>query len=263
MRYFAARYDFTILGTVLPSTSTMTEANPGQLEDLATAIESAGVPAIFTEALGTDTDARALADRLGVAVVELTTDTLGRSRHRHGHVRGDAAHHRRTHRRCVGCADRRRLRQDRVRGRAVRPVGLVGRTVRAQRGDAGRARGRRVDGGVHVGRRHVGGAPRDELPGRCARPRGAAGRGHRLRARGQHHRRGAGGGAGDGRGRQRGAGPISPPRGCVHRHPLRRVPRARRRDHVDRVGELHRRPQPVPVRIDHGRQQRRSRPPAR
>lgn len=77
MRYFGDRYDVEILGTVLPSTSTMTEANPGQLEDLATAIEAAGVPAIFTEALGTDTDARALADRLGVAVVELTTDTLG------------------------------------------------------------------------------------------------------------------------------------------------------------------------------------------
>jgi len=77
MRSFADRYDFTILGTVLPSTSTMTEANPGQLEDLATAIETAGVPVIFTEALGTTTDAEALADRLGVTVVELTTDTLG------------------------------------------------------------------------------------------------------------------------------------------------------------------------------------------
>lgn len=75
--YLADRYDFTVLGTVLPSSSTLTGASPGQLEDLGAAIEEAGVPAIFTEALGTDTDAVALADRLGVEVVELATDTLG------------------------------------------------------------------------------------------------------------------------------------------------------------------------------------------
>jgi zinc/manganese transport system substrate-binding protein len=75
--YFADRYGFTILGSVLPSTSTLTEASPGQLEDLGEAIEEEGVPAIFTERLGTSTDAEALADRLGVEVVELYSDALG------------------------------------------------------------------------------------------------------------------------------------------------------------------------------------------
>ena len=62
---------------MLPSTSTLTEASPGELEDLGDAIEAAGVPAIFTESLGTSTDAEALADRLGVDVVELYSDALG------------------------------------------------------------------------------------------------------------------------------------------------------------------------------------------
>lgn len=75
--YFARRYDFEILGTVLPSTSTFTEASPSQLDALAVEISAAGVPAIFTETLHSSGDARALADRLGVEVVELYTDSLG------------------------------------------------------------------------------------------------------------------------------------------------------------------------------------------
>ena len=41
------------------------------------AIEAAGVPAIFTETLSASTDANALADRIGVEVVELYSDALG------------------------------------------------------------------------------------------------------------------------------------------------------------------------------------------
>ena len=75
--YFARRYGFEILGSVLPSTSTLVAASPGELDDLAAAIEAADVPAIFAEALETTDDATALADRLGVGVVMLYTDSLG------------------------------------------------------------------------------------------------------------------------------------------------------------------------------------------
>jgi len=75
--YFADRYGFEVLGTVLPSASTLTEAGPAQLEALGEEIRAAGVPAIFTETLHGNADAEALADRLGVEVVELYTDALG------------------------------------------------------------------------------------------------------------------------------------------------------------------------------------------
>ena len=75
--YFADRYDFTVLGSILPSTSTLTEASPGQLEELGQAIEAEGVPAIFAESVNSTSDADALADRLGVEVVVLYTESLG------------------------------------------------------------------------------------------------------------------------------------------------------------------------------------------
>ena len=75
--YFAEHYGFEILGSVLPSSSTLVEASPSELDDLADAIDAAGVPAIFAEALESTDDASALADRLGVEVVTLYTDSLG------------------------------------------------------------------------------------------------------------------------------------------------------------------------------------------
>jgi zinc/manganese transport system substrate-binding protein len=75
--YFADRYGFTVLGSILPSTSTLTESSPGQLEALGEAIEAAGVPAIFAESVSSTDDADALADRLGVDVVVLYTESLG------------------------------------------------------------------------------------------------------------------------------------------------------------------------------------------
>ena len=75
--YLADRYGLVVLGSVLPSTSTLTEASPGELDELGRAIDAAGVPAIFTERFSASTDARALADRLGVEIVELHSDALG------------------------------------------------------------------------------------------------------------------------------------------------------------------------------------------
>ena len=74
--YFADRYDFEIIGAVIPSSSTLGEASAGQLADLAEAIEQHHVPAIFAERLGSATEAEALAKRLGVEVVELDSDAL-------------------------------------------------------------------------------------------------------------------------------------------------------------------------------------------
>jgi zinc/manganese transport system substrate-binding protein len=74
--YFAERYGFTIIGTVIPSLSTLGESSAGQLAELSDKIEQYHVPAIFAERLGSAHDAEALADRLGVKVVELDSDAL-------------------------------------------------------------------------------------------------------------------------------------------------------------------------------------------
>ena len=75
--YFADRYDFEILGSVIPSASTLAQTNPAELEELAESIEAAGVTAIFVETQHSSSDANALADRVGdVEVVALLTGTL-------------------------------------------------------------------------------------------------------------------------------------------------------------------------------------------
>lgn len=76
--YFADRYGFEVVGTVLPSPSGLAESNPAALEELAEEMIALGVPAVFSEELHTADDAEALADRIGaVEVVELRTGSLG------------------------------------------------------------------------------------------------------------------------------------------------------------------------------------------
>lgn len=78
MGYFANRYGFSVVGTVIPVPSTLAQASPAQLEDLAETIESAAVPAIFAEVQHSTADVEALANRVGdVAVVTLDTGSLG------------------------------------------------------------------------------------------------------------------------------------------------------------------------------------------
>lgn len=78
LSYFADRYDFEILGSVIPSPSSLAGTNPGDLEKLANRIEESGVPAIFAETQHSSSDTEALAERVGdVDVVTLQTDTLG------------------------------------------------------------------------------------------------------------------------------------------------------------------------------------------
>lgn len=70
--YFAGRYDLEIIGTVIPSPSTLAAVSPRELEELAETMGLIGIPAIFAEANHGADDAQALADRLGdVALVRL------------------------------------------------------------------------------------------------------------------------------------------------------------------------------------------------
>ena len=75
--YFADRYGFEVVGTVIPSTSTGAESNPALLEELAHIIEHEGVPAVFSETTMSDADIQALAAAAGdIAVVQLFTGSL-------------------------------------------------------------------------------------------------------------------------------------------------------------------------------------------
>jgi len=74
--YFADRYDFEVLGSVIPSSSSLAATSPAELDALAVDIEATGVPAIFADTQNSSNDADALADRIGVEVIDMLTDTL-------------------------------------------------------------------------------------------------------------------------------------------------------------------------------------------
>jgi zinc/manganese transport system substrate-binding protein len=76
--YFADRYDFDVLGVIVPGGSTLAEPSASDLADLAHQIDEQGVPAIFAET----SSPRRLADALAaegtdVQVVTLYSESLG------------------------------------------------------------------------------------------------------------------------------------------------------------------------------------------
>ncbi len=77
--YFADRYDFTEVGAILPSGTTLASPSPADLEELAATITELGVPAIFADIGSPDQLAQALAREVDVEVdiVALYTETLG------------------------------------------------------------------------------------------------------------------------------------------------------------------------------------------
>ena len=76
MGYFADRYGCEVIGAIIPSLSTTSEASAGELADLKAEVEIHGVPAIFT-GLGTSPAvAEQLASELGVKAVTLSTHFL-------------------------------------------------------------------------------------------------------------------------------------------------------------------------------------------
>lgn len=76
--YFAARYDFEVVGVIVAGGSTLAEPSAADLAALADAINSSGVRAIFTDAYNPTTLAEAVASEVDaeVAVVPLITGSL-------------------------------------------------------------------------------------------------------------------------------------------------------------------------------------------
>ena len=76
--YFADRYDFEVLGAIVPGGTTLAEPSAADLADLAREIDEAGVPAIFAETSAPSRLADALAaEGTDVEVVELFSESLG------------------------------------------------------------------------------------------------------------------------------------------------------------------------------------------
>jgi zinc/manganese transport system substrate-binding protein len=76
MGYFADRYGCTVIGAIIPSFSTTSEATAKQIADLKVLATSNNVKAVFT-GLGTPTEvSEQLASELGIAAVSLSTHYL-------------------------------------------------------------------------------------------------------------------------------------------------------------------------------------------
>ena len=77
-QYLAERYDFEIVGAIIPSLTTEVEASARDLAELVEAIEHSGVKAVFAEKQQTDRLARQIADETGAELVgTLYTGSLG------------------------------------------------------------------------------------------------------------------------------------------------------------------------------------------
>ena len=74
--YFARRYDFTLIGAIIPNLSSKSEASAADMTSLIEKIKANKVQVIFTE-LGTSGDvADSLAKDAGVKVIEISTHVL-------------------------------------------------------------------------------------------------------------------------------------------------------------------------------------------
>jgi zinc/manganese transport system substrate-binding protein len=76
MGYFAQRYNFKLVGVIIPSLSTQAEVSASDLAALRIAIEDNQVKAIFTELGTSPAIAKAIGDETGVKVVEISTHSL-------------------------------------------------------------------------------------------------------------------------------------------------------------------------------------------
>jgi zinc/manganese transport system substrate-binding protein len=77
--YFADRYGFEVIGTIVPGGSTLGEPSSGDLAALVRLIVDTGVPAIFVENISSPDLASTLAAETGreIKVIELVSDALG------------------------------------------------------------------------------------------------------------------------------------------------------------------------------------------
>jgi len=76
--YLAERFDFEIVGAVIPGGTTLAAPSASDLADLVDAIEQTGVPAVFAESSSPDRLVQALASEadVQVEVIELFTESL-------------------------------------------------------------------------------------------------------------------------------------------------------------------------------------------
>lgn len=76
--YLAQRFDFTVVGAVIPGGTTLAAPSASDLADLVGAVRETGVPAIFAESSSPDRLVQALASEadVQVAVIELFTESL-------------------------------------------------------------------------------------------------------------------------------------------------------------------------------------------
>ncbi len=74
--YFADRYGFTVLDTIIPGFSTVSEPSARHLANLREAIADHGVPAIFVGLTVSSHVAQMIADDLGIEVVSVYTGSL-------------------------------------------------------------------------------------------------------------------------------------------------------------------------------------------
>ena len=77
--YFADRYEFEVIGTVIPGGAALANPSSAELAALVATIEREQVPAMFTETIEPDSLALAVAAEVGydVKVIELYTGSLG------------------------------------------------------------------------------------------------------------------------------------------------------------------------------------------
>jgi zinc/manganese transport system substrate-binding protein len=74
--YFAQRYNFALIGALIPSLSSQAQVSAANLAQLREQVTAEGVPAIFNEAGTPAGVASAIADQTGVPVIEIATHTL-------------------------------------------------------------------------------------------------------------------------------------------------------------------------------------------
>ena len=77
--YFADRYDFQVIGTVVPGGSTLASPSPRDVADLIEIVQAERIAAVFTDATEPDSLAQLVADESGgsVEVVQLYIGALG------------------------------------------------------------------------------------------------------------------------------------------------------------------------------------------
>jgi zinc/manganese transport system substrate-binding protein len=76
--YLAERYDFEVIGAVIPSGTTLASPSSSDLKSLADAVASAGVPVVFADSSQPERLIEAMAEETGqeIAIVPLFTESL-------------------------------------------------------------------------------------------------------------------------------------------------------------------------------------------